>query len=821
MSSGEPPAKVAKVTVASLMETLEYGPAPEDRSAVDAWIKSHGGKFGHFIDNKWEHPADRKYLVSKAPKDYGALAETIQGTAADVEVAVKSSCKAQKEWAALSGYQRAKYLYNIARNVQKHHRLLAVIEALDNGKTIRETRDADIPLVTRWFYHYAGWAQVMEEEMPGWSPVGVVGGIVPWNFPLMLLAWKVAPALAMGNTIVVKPASYTRLSALAFAEICAESGLPAGVFNVVTGDGRMGSALAAHEAVDKVSFTGSTGIGQLLRKLTAGTGKKLSLELGGKSANIVFESADLDAAVEGVIDAIYFNQGQVCSAGSRLLIQDTVYDTMIKKLKRRMSKLRVGDSLDKCMDMGPVVDESQVKTIEEYIQSARDSGCTVFQACECIPPKSKGYFMPPTLITDCETTHRVVQEEIFGPVCVVLRFRTQKEALAIANQSVFGLGSGVWTEKAPLAMETAMGLKAGACWINCYNQFDAAAGFGGYKQSGFGRDGGKEGLYDNVKPSWMARPRPKIDEAKVAAFGKATPPGPVLTGAPSTGGIDHTIKLYIGGAQKRPDGVYQRAVLDPAGKEVGAVGDGNRKDIRDAVEAAHKAAPGWGKRAAFNRAQICYYIAENLQMRRAEFSTKLQTMTGRQAASCDQEVDLSIQRLFYWASYADKYGGGIQETPLYGVTAKVNEPVGVIGIICPDESPLLSFVSLLAPAVVRANTIVIVPSQKHPLCAVDLYQVFDTSDLPAGVVNIVTGDRDHLTLPLVDHQDLQAVWYFGSAEGSKVVEERSAANVKRTWVNYGVPRNWELPAQGQGMEFLYHSVEVKNVWLPMGDAYAN
>jgi len=808
-------------TVTDLLSTLEYGPAPEDRSAADKWVKDHGGKFGHFIDNKWEQPEGRKYLESKAPKDYGVLAETIQGTAEDVEMAVQAATRAQPAWAALSGFERAKHMYNIARMVQKHHRLFDVIEALDNGKTIRETRDADIPTVIRWLYHYAGWAQLMDTEMRGWAPLGVVGGIVPWNFPIMLLVWKVAPALAMGNTIVIKPASYTRLSALLFAEICAEAGLPPGVFNLITGDGRMGSMLAAHPGIDKVSFTGSTPIGQLLRRSTAGSGKKLSLELGGKSANIIFDSADLDAAVEGIVDGIFFNQGQVCSAGARLLIQDTVYETVIAKLKRRMAKLRVGDSLDKCMDMGPVVDESQVRTIEEYIQSARDEGCTVFQACECIPPKSKGYFIPPTLITECETTHRVVQEEIFGPVAVALRFRTQKEAIAIANQSCYGLGGGVWTEKSALAYETALAIKTGTVWINCYNLFDAAAGFGGYKESGFGRDGGKECLYDNAKPAWMARARPVFDEGAIAAFGKVTPQGPCISGVPATGAIDHTVKMYVGGKQKRPDAPYTRPVLSPSGVHIGQVAEGARKDVRDAVEAAHAASSGWGKRAAFNRAQICYYIAENLQMRRGEYAAKLQAMTGKEERACELEVDISIQRLFYWASFADKCGGVVQETAFYGVTAKVHEPVGVIAILCPDESPLLGFISLLAPAIVRSNTVIIVPSERYPLCAIDLYQVFDTSDLPAGVVNILTGSRDHLATHLVDHQDVQSIWYFGSAEGCKVVEERSASNVKRTWCNYGQPREWAEPAQGQGEEFLYHSIQVKNIWLPIGESFAN
>jgi aldehyde dehydrogenase (NAD+) len=319
----------------------------------------------------------------------------------------------------------------------------------------------------------------------------------------------------------------------------------------------------------------------------------------------------------------------------------------------------------------------------------------------------------------------------------------------------------------------------------------------------------------------MARARPVLDEAKLAAFGKITPQAPCISGSASAGQIDHTIKIYIGGAQKRPDAPYTRAVLGPTGALVGQVAEGQRKDVRDAVEAAHAAAPGWGKRAAYNRAQICYYIAENLTMRRAEYAAKLERMTGKGAKECEQEVDLSIQRVFYWASYADKWGGVVQETNFYGVTAKVHEPVGVVAILCPDESPLLSFVSLFAPAIVRSNAVVIVPSEKYPLCAIDLYQVFDCSDLPKGVVNIITGSRDHLALHLVDHQDVQSIWYFGSAEGSKVVEERSAQNVKRTWVNYGVAREWADPAQGQGIEFLHNAVQVKNVWLPIGESFSN
>lgn len=808
-------------TVTDLMATLEYGPAPEDRSAVDKWLKDHNSKFGLWIDNKWEHPEGRTYYESRSPKDHGFLAETMNGTQDDVNKAVESSVAAQEKWANLSGFERARHMYNLARLVQKHSRLFEVIESLDNGKPIRESRDADLPVVVRWLYHYAGWAQLMDEEMRDWKPLGVVGGIVPWNFPLMLLVWKVAPALAAGNTIVIKPAPYTGLSALLFAEVCAEAGLPPGVFNLVTGDGPLGSMLANHTMVDKVAFTGSTNVGRILRRSIAGSGKKLGLELGGKSPNIIFDTADLDAAVEGVVDGVFFNQGEVCSCASRLLIQDTVYDVVVDKIKRRMKKLRVGDSLDKCIDMGAIVDKVQVDRIEEFLQSARDEGLEVFQACDSMPPREKGCFISPTLILGAQPTSRVVQEEIFGPVATVMSFRTQKEAIALANQSNYGLGSGVWTEKAALAYETALFLKAGTVWINCYNCFDAAAGFGGYRESGFGRDGGKECLYDYTKPAWMKRVKPVLDEEKVKNFGKAAPQLPSTGNGVSAGAIDHTIKIYVGGKQKRPDAPYTRAVYDKSGGLLGQVCECARKDVRDAVEAAHSAAPGWGKRAAFNRAQICYYIAENLQMRSSEYAGKLAAMTGRDIDSCNREVDLAIARLFYWASWADKNGGAIQETAFYGVTAKVHEPVGVLGILCPDESPLLSFVSLLAPAIVRSNTVVVVPSERYPLAAIDLYQVFETSDLPAGVVNILTGDRDHLAACLADHQDVQAVWYFGSAEGCRVVEERSAQNLKRTWCDYGQPRQWEDNKQGQGEEFSYHSIQVKNIWLPIGEAFAN
>jgi len=821
-----------KKPIGELFENLEYGPAPEAADTANAWLNDHDREFGNFINNKWVKPEGRQYYETLNPATGDKLSRTIQSTQEDIDSAVAAAKAAQPAWAALPGHVRARYLYSIARHIQKHMRLLSVIESLDNGKPFRETRDSDVPIIARHFYHYAGWAQLMETEMQQWKPVGVVAGIVAWNFPLMLMAWKVAPALAMGNTVVMKPATYTRLSTLLFAEICAEAGLPPGVFNVLTGTGPMGSKLAEHPDVDKVGFTGSTSVGQKLRHLTAGTGKKISLELGGKSPFIVFENSDLDSAVEGVVDAIWFNQGQVCSAGSRALVHESIYAKFVAKVKARMAKLRLSDSLDKSTDIGAIVDPAQRKDVIRYVDIARAEGADVYQACACIP--NKGCFYPPTLITNVDSTSTVVQEEIFGPVLVVMTFRTPKEAITLANNTRYGLGSSVWTENLSLALEVSLSIKAGTCWVNSHNLFDAAAGFGGYRQSGFGRDGGKEGLYEYVKPRWMGRPRPVIKDS-TAPFGATVPQAPLnpnksgphsyshLLGAsnPAVPAVDRTYKLHIGGKQVRPDAPYVRAITDSKGAVLGQVPEGNRKDLRNAVEASHAAFPGWSLRAAHNRAQIVYYIAENLEVRREEFAALLSAMTGGSIEQGRAEVDASITRLFHWAAYADKYGGNVQETTLYGATVKIHEAVGPIGIVCPDESPLLGFVSLLAPAVVRGNTVTIVPSQKYPLAALDLYQVFDTSDLPGGVVNIITGSKDHIAKYMAEHQDLEAVWYFGTAEGSKYVEFAAADNLKRTWVNYGETRDWYDAEQGAGEEFLYHAVECKNIWMPMGEIFAN
>ena len=794
-------------SIQDILKTMDYGPSPESQKEALAWLAQHERRFGLFINGAWSAPSNT--FASFNPADGKELAQLTQATTADVDRAVAAARAALAGWQALGGHGRAKVLYALARQLQKHARLFAVLETLDNGKTVRETRDVDLPLAARHFYHHAGWAQLLGEEFAGYRAVGVVGQIVPWNFPLLMLAWKIAPALAAGNCVVFKPAEFTSLTALLFAEICQRAGVPAGVVNIVTGDGEVGQAIVNHPGIDKLAFTGSTEVGRLIRSATAGSGKKLSLELGGKSPFIVFEDADLDAAVEGLVDSIWFNQGQVCCAGSRLLVQESVQARFLAKVKARMDKLRLGSPLDKSMDMGALVDPVQLQRITGLVEAARAEGCEIWQ-CACELPVS-GSWYPPTLITGASASAAVAQTEIFGPVLVAMSFRTPPEAVQLANNTVYGLAACIWTESISLALDVAPQIKAGVVWINTANQFDAACGFGGYRESGFGREGGREGMVEYLTPlAEDARPTAPPRRAAPAGSGKLA----ALQAGSGAFDIDRTAKLYIGGKQTRPDGGYSRAIHDAAGALLADVGEGSRKDIRNAVEAAHKAS-AWSRATAHNRAQVLYYIAENLASRAQEFAARLQRMTG--AADPEREVQASIERLFYYAAWADKYDGLAHQPPMHGITVALNEPLGVIGIICPSEQPLLGLISLVAPAIALGNCVVVVPSEAHPLSATDLYQVLDTSDLPGGVLNIVTGSADELARVLASHSDVDAVWrHDSSAAGCAEVERLSAPSLKRTWVSGGRGRDWYDAAQAAGRPVLAHASQVKNIWIPYG-----
>ncbi|WP_204112811.1 aldehyde dehydrogenase family protein [Shimia biformata] len=781
------------MTVKEIFDSMDYGPAPESAEDALAWIVDQGAKFGHFINGAFTETG--KGFKSQNPANGETLATLTQATQSDVDAAVDAARKAQAKWQKLGGHGRARYLYAIARLLQKHSRLFAVLETLDNGKPIRESRDIDIPLVQRHFYYHAGMAQLMESELPDREAIGVCGQIIPWNFPLLMLAWKVAPALAMGNTVVLKPAEYTSLTALLFADICQQAGLPDGVVNIVTGDGAVGEMIVNHPGIDKIAFTGSTEVGRRIREATAGSGKSLTLELGGKSPYIVFDDADIDSAIEGLVDAIWFNQGQVCCAGSRLLVQEGIADRFHDRLKARMAGLRMGNPLDKCIDVGAVVDPVQLKTITDMV-AANEAG-EVYHAPIDMPVE--GCFYPPTLITGLAPSDRLMQEEIFGPVLVSTTFRTPGEAVALANNTRYGLAATLWTENVNLALDIAPKLVAGVVWVNATNLFDAAAGFGGVRESGFGREGGWEGLSAYTKPKGKTRPLTTIEAFK----GDKGPTDP----------LDRTAKMYIGGKQARPDGGYSANVYSRTGALLGQAPIANRKDIRNAVEAAH-AASGWAKTTGHLRAQILYYIAENLSARADEFAARINALNGGRNGA--KEVDTSIRRLFTYAAWADKYDGQAHGVPIRGVALAMKEPVGVIGAFCPDDLPLLGLVSVMAPAIAMGNRAVLIASEPFPLAATDFYQVLETSDVPAGVVNILTGAHGELAKPLASHLDVDAVWSFSSTDLARDIEKASAGNIKRTWVNNGQTRDW-FGAAGEGRDFLQAATEVKNIWVPYGE----
>lgn len=773
------------MTVKEIFETMDYGQAPESSGDALAWLVDQGSRFGHFIDGKWTEPQDS--FESRNPATGEVLATLSQATGSDIDAAVAAAKKAQPKWEKSGGKARARMLYAIARLMQKHSRLFAVLETMDNGKPIRESRDIDVPLAQRHFYYHAGLAQLFDSECADQQALGVCGQVIPWNFPILMLAWKIAPALAAGNAVVLKPAEYTSLTAMLFAHICAEAGVPPGVVNIVTGDGAVGEMIVNAD-VQKIAFTGSTGVGRRIQSAVAGSGKALTLELGGKSPYIVFDDADIDSAIEGLVDAIWFNQGQVCCAGSRLLIHEAIEEDFITRLKSRMDKLRIGSPLDKSIDVGAIVDPKQLATIRRMVDG-NSSGQTYHAACD-VPD---GCFYPPTLITGLQTADPLMQEEIFGPVLVSTTFRTPAEAIEVANNTRYGLAATVWTENINLALEIAPKLVAGVVWVNGTNMFDAAAGFGGVRESGFGREGGWEGLAAYTKSR-----NPLPEPARITAFGGQSKPGDA---------IDRTAKLYIGGKQARPDGGYSRACFSKSGKLIGHAPIANRKDVRNAVE-AQQAAAGWAGKTAHLRAQILYYMGENLSARADEFADRIAITTGINSGKAQAEVQGAIDTLWDFAAWADKYDGAAKPVPMRGVALAMHEPVGRIAALCPDANPLSGLVQPMAATIAMGNTVTLIASEPFPLIATDFYQVLETSDLPGGVVNILTGQHAELAPVLGGHLNLDAVWALSGNDPAHAVETQASGNLKRTW--RGAP-------DADHAAWLAAATEVKTIWIPYGE----
>jgi len=770
------------MSIETIFNTMDYGTAPEDRRAALQWIADHGGISGPYVNGTWGPFRDDMPVCNPATGE--KLAGMTITSADEVAAAVAAARKAQPAWEASGGPARARVLYAIARLMQKHARLLSVMESLDNGKPIRESRDIDIPLAIRHFYHHAGHAQLMPTALVDRVALGVCGQIIPWNFPLLMLAWKIAPALAMGNTVVLKPAEYTPMTAMLFANICAQAGVPPGVVNIITGDGSTGEALTASN-VDKIAFTGSTAVGRRIQNATATSSKSLTLELGGKSPYIVFDDADIDSAIEGLVDAIWFNQGQVCCAGSRLLVHEAIADDFHHRLKARMDKLRIGDPLDKSIDVGAIVDPIQLAQIQRLV-AANDAGET-YHANTPVP---EGCFYPPTLITGLHAADTLMQEEIFGPVLVSTTFRTQTEAIEIANNTKYGLAATIWTENINLALDIAPKLVAGVVWVNATNLFDAAAGFGGLRESGFGREGGWEGLQAYSKPATAIAP-----PASIAAF----------SGQGTTGEtVDRTAKLYIGGKQTRPDSGYSQAVFGAKGPLLGHAPMASRKDIRNAIQA--QAACGWGKISGHLRAQILYYIAENLTAQATGFAARLDAMTGTTTGA--SEVDAAVDILFTYAAWADKFEGRAKSVPIRGVALAMREPVGRIAALCPDAAPLLGLVMPMAAALSTGNTITLCASQPFPLAATDFYHIIEASDVPAGAVNILTGSQADLAPHLGAHMDIDSVWCLSGEGATQAVKVKASSNIKRVWTG-AVPEDH--------LSWLDAGTEIKTIWIPYGE----
>ncbi|MEK7118296.1 MAG: aldehyde dehydrogenase family protein [Patescibacteria group bacterium] len=789
---------------------LDYGLAPESDAKAKEWLGEHGHLFHHFINGIWSPPRNHEYLTVNNPGTREVIAQVANGGAEDVDDAILAAEKAFSSWSFLSGHDRAKYLYAIARSLAKNARLFAVLESMNNGKTIRETRDIDIPLAIRHFYYHAGWAEVHKSEYPELVPGGVIGQIIPWNFPLLMLAWKIAPAIAVGNTVVLKPAETTPLTALLFAEILRdEVKLPPGVVNIVTGDGSTGECIVKHSTPWKIAFTGSTEVGRKIRKITAGTGKHLTMELGGKSPFVVFADADLDGAVEGVVDAIWFNQGQVCCAGSRLLVEESVFQEFLRRLKVRAAKLRIGSPLDKAVDIGAINSREQYEKITRLINVGKEEGATFWQPENCACP-SGGYFIPPTIFTNVAPTDTIAQEEIFGPVLVCMSFRTPKEAVELANNTRYGLAASVWSENIGKANDVASKIKVGTVWLNSTNLFDAAAGFGGVGESGYGREGGCEGIFDVMKdpalevdyPQPQKEPTVSVVEIEEIEEDREC-------------SIDRTYRFLIGGKLARPDGGMSFSVRSPCGALLGLAGDANRKDVRNAVEAARSAFQSWRNQSAHLRAQILYFLAENLSNEARRFARGISQATGRTIPDAHFEVRKAVERLFHFAAYADKFGGTIQQVSSKMTVMGQREPVGVMGIRAQDELPFLGLVSALAPAIAMGNTVVCIAG-KHALSALDLVQVIQASDVPQGVVNILTAaNPDAVAKVLAEHEDVDAVWFFGSKDGAAAVEAASAGNMKRTWVSPDLFSDWR-ESKNVSKRFLREATQVKNIWTPFG-----
>lgn len=799
----------AEIRAREIFTTLEYGPVPESYACALAWLDTQDRCLGHYVNGKWLKPAHRDRVSWLDPNTGQDLATCLEAQTEDVSAAVEAARNSFLSWSKLPGAARAQHLTRLAKMIQKHQRLLWTLESLATGRAIREVRDGDVALAQQLLQFHAVQAYTQEEALAGWEPMGVVGLVLPPRFSFLEMMWRICPALAVGCTVValVPLASPTPLL---LAQLAGELGPFPGIINVVSGPASLGPALASWPGVQKVAFCGAIEEGRALRRTLAGEGAELGLALGAESLLLLTDSADVDSAVEGVVDAAWSDRSQ---GGLRLLVQESVWDETMRRLQVRMGRLRGGQGLDGAVDMG-VSEAAAYILAQHYVHEAQKQGAQVFQAGD-LPSASP--FFPPTLVSGLPPASPCAQAEVPWPLVVASAFRTAKEALAMANGTARGGSASVWSERLGSALELGYGLQVGTVWINAHGLRDPAVPTGGCKESGSSWHGGLDGLYEYLRPSGTPARVPFLCEnLNYDTFGLAVPPA--LPAGPETGPSPAPpYGLFVGGRFQAAGSRSSRPIQDSSGNLHGYVAEGGAKDVRDAVEAAHQAAPSWAGQPPGARAALLWALAAALERREPALASRLERQ-GVEPKAAKAEVQLSMRRLRAWGTQAQAQAQGhtLQVAGLRGPVLRLREPLGVLAIVCPDSWPLLAFVSLLAPALTHGNTVVLVPSGTCPLLALEVCQDMATL-FPAGLVNVVTGDRDHLTRCLALHQDIQALWYFGSAQGSQFVEWASAGNLKPVWVNRGCPRAWDQEAEGAGPELGLRAARTKALWLPMGD----
>ncbi|KFO26212.1 aldehyde dehydrogenase family 16 member A1 isoform X2 [Fukomys damarensis] len=792
-----------------IFSTLEYGPAPDSHACALAWLDTQDRLLGHYVNGKWLKPEHRNSVPCQDPVTGENLASCLLAEPDDVAAAVEAASDALGSWSGVPGGERAQHLTRLAKMIQKHQQLLWTLDSLATGRAVREVRNGDVPLAQQLLRYHAVQAHVQEEVLPGWKPMGVIGLILPPTFSFLEMMWRICPALAVGCTVVtiVPPDSPTPLL---LAQLAGSLGAFCGILNVVTGPASLGAVLGHCPGVQKVVFCGAAEEARVLRQSLAGHWLELSLALGMESLLLLLDSADVDSAVEGIVDAAWSDRSP---GGLRLLVQESMWEETMRRLQIRMKRLRSGRGLDGAVDMGTRGAAAR-DVAQHYVQEAQSQGAEVFQAVT-MPPGSP--FYPPTLVCSLPPAAPCAQAEVPWPVVMASPFRTAKEALAMANSMPRGGSASVWSERLGQALELGYGLRMGTVWVNTHGLRDPAVPSGGCKESGSSWHGGLDGLYEYLQPPGTPDQPPFVSEhLNYDNFGPAVPA--TLPAWPETGPSPvPPYGLFVGGRFQPPGARSSRSVWDSSGKLHGYVAEGGAEDVRGAVEAAHRAATGWERQCPGARAALLVALAAALEQRGPGLALQLKRH-GAQLEAAQAEVELSARRLRAWAAQAQAQAQGhtLQVAGLRGPVLRLREPLGVLAVVCPDEWPLLAFVSLLAPALAHGNAVVLVPSGTCPLLALEVCQ--DVASLfPAGLVNVVTGDRDHLTRCLALHQDVQALWYFGSAKGSQFVEWASAGNFKPVWVNRGCPRAWDQEPQGAGPELGLRAAWTKALWLPMGD----